>query len=794
MRRLHVLDAALLVIFVPLWLGCFALHVREVARGRLAWVPIIVSQPENAGEYPAVREFWPGAGAAISGLVAGDQLVRLGEADLSGVGPIGFVAQVYEQADAELQVPVSFVRGGTQYESFLRLTPVAVPWRILLLTLGLVVTGILVLFRTSGSYAARAFFLAVMFYSLHWTYFFGESRVQTYVWIVIFLCSSVVMFPLILRAVLIFPEEIVPTGMRMPAWPWIFTIFGLFTASWVFGVPFSSALGLRAVFVINMLFLTTLLVLLTRNFRRAGPVGRRQLKWVIYGFYVGILPVLATNVVTAFAPSLWWLYEISMVAHVLIPICLCIAIIRYNLFDIDRLISATAASSILLVVLVGGALLGGPQLVRAMSGVVGIDPTVGENILQLALVALVVPGQRYLYPWIERWFFPERQALKRGVDQLFRELSTCEDSQALLTLLGERLYTLLQPECCVVYGRADETYVPTFARGSVVPPLIAADSSLVGALRGRIAPVDIERWRRTARVHLDTADRVAVDNLRAAVMLPVSRSEPPAAFVSLGHKRSGDIYTQTDYALLTAVADKVAGELLRFEEAETHRQTRETQDALRRYVPEPVAARIVSGQELEAGEQEISVLFVDIRGYTTYAEGRNATEIFSLINQYTETVSAVVRRYEGTIVEFNGDGMMAVFGAPEPLIEKERAAVAAGREIVAAVRLLALEGKRMGGQPLEVGVGIATGKAFVGNIQSVDRLIWSAIGNTTNLAARLQNLTRDLHAAIVIDAATWVAAAESAVDFKRHEHMPIRGRRQTEDVYVLSLTAQVVKA
>ena len=559
MRRLQALDTALLVIFVPLWLGCFALHVREVIRGRLAWVPIIVSQPESAEEYPTVREFWPGTGAEASGVVIGDQLTRLGEADLRGVGPIGFVARAYEQADTKLRVPIFFVRAGEQYESFLSLTPVTVPWRILLLALGFAVTSILVLLRTSGSRAARAFFLAGMSYSFHWAYFPGGSRLQTYAWIVIFLCSSIVMFPLILRAVLIFPEEIVPTGRRMPVWPWLFTVFGPFTASWVFGVPLSSGLGLRAIFVTNTTFIIALLALLTHNFRRAGPIGRRQLKWVVYGFYIGTIPVLATNVVTALAPSLWWLHDLSMIAPVLIPICLCIAIIRYNFFDIDRLISATAASSILLVVLVGGALLGGPQLVRAMSGVVGIDPTVGENILQLALVALVVPGQRYLHPWIERWFFPERQALKRGMDQLFRELSTCEDSQVLLTLFSERLYTLLQPECCVMYERVNETYIPALTRGSAVPPIIAVESSLVGALGGRIAPVDVERWRRTARVHLDSADRVALDNLRAAVMLSVSRSEPPAAFVSLGYKRSGDIYTQTDYALLAALADKVAG-------------------------------------------------------------------------------------------------------------------------------------------------------------------------------------------------------------------------------------------
>jgi class 3 adenylate cyclase len=364
-----------------------------------------------------------------------------------------------------------------------------------------------------------------------------------------------------------------------------------------------------------------------------------------------------------------------------------------------------------------------------------------------------------------------------------------------LTLVGERLAALLRPECCVMYGRAGDAYVPLFVRGRVVPPAVEARSLLIGALRAKTAPVDVEHWRqRAARGVLGPADYAALDSLGATVLLPVGRSETLAAFICLGHKRSGDVYTLTDLALLAAVADKVSGELLRFDEAEIRHQARVMQDALRRYVPEPVAARVVSGQGLEAGECEISVLFVDIRGYTTYSEGRTAEEIFSTVNRYTETVSRVVRQHGGTIVEFNGDGMMTVFGAPEPLAEKERAAVEAGREIVAAVRSLALGGERLESRLLEVGVGVATGKAFVGNIQSVDRLIWSAIGNTTNLAARLQSLTRDLDAAMVIDAATWTAAGDAKADFERHEQTPIRGRRQTEDVYVLPLTVPALQA
>ncbi len=88
-------------------------------------------------------------------------------------------------------------------------------------------------------------------------------------------------------------------------------------------------------------------------------------------------------------------------------------------------------------------------------------------------------------------------------------------------------------------------------------------------------------------------------------------------------------------------------------------------------------------------------------------------------------------------------------------------------------------------QKFEVGIGVATGEALVGNIRSVDRLIWSAIGNTTNLAARLQSLSRDFDAGIVIDAAKQLAAVDDTGDFEHHSSVRIRGRQETFDIYTL---------
>jgi adenylate cyclase len=273
------------------------------------------------------------------------------------------------------------------------------------------------------------------------------------------------------------------------------------------------------------------------------------------------------------------------------------------------------------------------------------------------------------------------------------------------------------------------------------------------------------------------------------VVVPVQQENALAAFVCLGPKRSGDVYTSTDLSLLAAVAQTVSHQLQRFDQDSVIREGREMQESLRRYVPGAVAEQLASGAELSSGEREVSVLFVDIRGYTGFAESRRAEEIFSTVNRYTETVSQIVQKHGGSVVEFNGDGMMAVFGAPRELANKERAAVEAGREIVAAVGALRVEDASGVGTKLAVGVGIATGEAFVGNIQAVDRMIWSAIGNTTNLAARLQSLTRELDASLVIDVLTWERAQPAAQDFEKRPDVPIRGRRESQDVYALLVRA-----
>ena len=293
-------------------------------------------------------------------------------------------------------------------------------------------------------------------------------------------------------------------------------------------------------------------------------------------------------------------------------------------------------------------------------------------------------------------------------------------------------------------------------------------------------PLTAERWSRSPAP--SAFERAALQAFDAAVLVPVHTGGELSAFVSLGPKRSGDIYTAGDCALLAAVADRIDAALAQFDSAELMRQKLDMYQSLRRYVPGSLAERIERGQALDAGERDVSVLFIDIRGYTSLAQERRAEEVFSLVSRYTRAVGEVVSAHGGTIVEFNGDGMMAVFGAPDPHPAKER-----GRGVGRGASWSRSSAKRTrAGEALRVGVGIATGSAYVGSIQSVDRAIWSAIGSTTNLAARLEQLTRELDASIAIDARTHAAAGEAAKGFTALAGVRIRGREELEDIWVLT--------
>jgi adenylate cyclase len=165
---------------------------------------------------------------------------------------------------------------------------------------------------------------------------------------------------------------------------------------------------------------------------------------------------------------------------------------------------------------------------------------------------------------------------------------------------------------------------------------------------------------------------------------------------------------------------------------------------------------------LPSRRAEATVLFCDLRGFTTLSERLDAEQVIALLNRYLDAVSSAVLDRGGTVVSYQGDGMMAVFGAPLPQPDHAARALAAGRAIVDE-QLPAfnawLREQRLTDAPLEACVGINSGTVMAGVLGSSRRIEYAAVGDATNVAARLQTLGRDHDARLFVSGTTVAALA-----------------------------------
>lgn len=236
------------------------------------------------------------------------------------------------------------------------------------------------------------------------------------------------------------------------------------------------------------------------------------------------------------------------------------------------------------------------------------------------------------------------------------------------------------------------------------------------------------------------------------------------------------------FALVTAILTGAvwrARRLLRLALAEGLRR-----ENLARYVPCRVARRIAEEGAPAAQEQTAAVLFADIRGFTGLSETLDGAAIAAILARFRHLALEAVEAEGGLVDKFVGDGVMAVFGVPEPAAEGPArdavAAVGAARRLDAAVADWAAERATAGLAPIGVGIGVHVGTVLAGSFGGEDRLEFTVIGDTVNVAERIEESTRTLETPILVSADTLTAAGIGLDDPDWHEvgEHEIRGRRR----------------
>ena len=211
-------------------------------------------------------------------------------------------------------------------------------------------------------------------------------------------------------------------------------------------------------------------------------------------------------------------------------------------------------------------------------------------------------------------------------------------------------------------------------------------------------------------------------------------------------------------------------------------------DLFSRFVPEPVVDDVLRNvdEDLRLGGQRelVTVLFSDIRGFTTFSEKREPEDVIEVLNHYLTTMTDVILDHGGTLVAFMGDGIMAVFGAPIPMDDHADRAYAAAREMAGPAlgefnEWLSSTGRD---ESFRVGIGLNSGVVMAGNVGSEKRLEYTAIGDTTNTASRIESLTKGTPHMLMLSESTRMMMLRQAPELQRIDAMSVKGRR--EDVVI----------
>jgi len=243
---------------------------------------------------------------------------------------------------------------------------------------------------------------------------------------------------------------------------------------------------------------------------------------------------------------------------------------------------------------------------------------------------------------------------------------------------------------------------------------------------------------------LDYAKSVFIQQIRSAMCVPLWKKDDIIGVIQLDSIRFENQFTKDDLELLKAIGSQMA---MIIEQASLNEKIREEANMRSRlerfHSPQVIEMILHGGQQedlMEPKDLTATIIFTDIVGFTTLSEKLPPREVNMILNQYFSRMTDIIFKYDGTLDKYIGDGLLAVFGAP---MEKENDAERAIRAALDMKRdVAAMREELEAGPPLNIRIGINTGRVVAGNMGSPKRLDYTVIGDPVNTASRLESIAQ----------------------------------------------------
>ncbi len=219
------------------------------------------------------------------------------------------------------------------------------------------------------------------------------------------------------------------------------------------------------------------------------------------------------------------------------------------------------------------------------------------------------------------------------------------------------------------------------------------------------------------------------------------------------------------------------------------RRSHQIKGMFSRYVSPKVVEELVRNPHtalaLGGKKMTVTVLFSDIRSFTTMSEQLTPEAVVDLLNEYFQAMTDVIFSYDGMVDKYIGDAIMAIFGAPVEHPDDPVRSVRAGLEMLQILRAMNRRWESQGKRTFEIGVGINTGEAIVGNMGSTHAMGYTVIGDTVNLASRLEGLNKELKTSLLISEQTYQRVKDH-FEVQAFPGVRVKGKAEAMTVYAVT--------
>ena len=661
--------------------------------------------------------------------------------------------------------------------------------------------GAVIFFMKPGANASWAFLLAMFFTSIYTIFLFTSRLSPAWLGHVPTIGVAFVAAP-IMHFFQVFPEEkswLRSRRMLFIGTPYVVSLALFITM--VASAPMYSDVPIIWKQLGNLYLLLALAVFLAATlvslFRTQSVIARARAKVIAIGVVFGAgIPSLSFFSLAFLGIRLLPNAYFDLLFNSMLPLAIGYSIVKHNLFDVDVYVKRAVGYVLMTVVLAAGYIFLG-SFVRLL-----VEPwfgTASENIYPVLYAIMVVflfnPVSSRVQSFIERLFYRKEYDFKETVRHLENALASVLDLDEII----RHMTTIVRNTLFV-----DTTGIVTYAgEGSVQGQVFLGDDAsgkeveiepersqkdrdtladLIRSEKKLITIYDIQENDSYRAIRGECLERFR--QLHATIGIPVIHNNNVIGILYVGNKKSGKFFRREDIDLLQTLAAHGATSIENVNLVEQMKKEEAVRGNLARYLSPEIVARVVSDDmEVNLGGQRkvVSVLFSDIRGFTTISETWPPDQLVTILNEYMTEMVAVVFENKGSIDKFVGDAIVAVFGSLVEVENHARNAVQAALGMQQRLVDLNKKWQQEYGIDLGIGVGINSGEVFLGNIGSPDRMEFTVIGDAVNLAARLEGLTKYYGVGLVVSEFTRQSLADMLC--RKLDLVQVKGKKNAVAIY-----------